>query len=119
LFARAVDHARLATGAVWIGTASYGLTAEFADEAGLRAPVFQLDERARYRGIPMTEPDFAEPGLVVDLARRIDGAALRRCFVTVEPLGALNRGPPGRAGVRYAAVLVNGPRRPLAPLGCW
>jgi hypothetical protein len=118
-FARAVDHARLAAGAPWVGTVSYALTAELADEAELRAPVFQLDERARYRDIPMAQPDFGKPGLVVDLPRRIDIAALRRCFTTVEPLGDLTRGPPGSAGVRYAAFVVMGPRRSLAPLGCW
>jgi 4-amino-4-deoxy-L-arabinose transferase-like glycosyltransferase len=119
LFARAVDRARLAAGALWVGTASYALTAELADEADLRAPVFQLDERARYRDIPIAEPNFASPGLVVDLPRRIDVTALRRCFTTVVPLGDLARGPRGGAAVRYAALLVAGPRRPIEPLGCW
>jgi 4-amino-4-deoxy-L-arabinose transferase-like glycosyltransferase len=117
-FVSELNQARSATGARWIGTLSYGLTAELSDEPREPAPVFQLNERARYNGLASAQPDFSRPGLIAELPRRVDLAILRRCFVTVQPLGFLARGVRGGASVRYWLVLVEGPRRPIARLGC-
>ena len=119
-FARSLDAARVRAGAAWVGTASYGLDAELADEPGLRAPVVQLAERERYRDLALgPAPDFARPGLMIDLPRRIDIAALRACFARVTPLGALVRGgSANRPGKTYQALLVSGPRRDVLRDGC-
>ncbi|MGI9170819.1 MAG: glycosyltransferase family 39 protein [Caulobacteraceae bacterium] len=118
-FANQVEALRVRRGAAWIGTASYGLDAELADEPAVRAPVFQISERVRYRGLSTgAAPDLSRPGLLVDLPRRIDPRALRRCFARVTALGAIARGEPGGAQTVYAATLVSAPRRDLLRTGC-
>ncbi|HEY5107338.1 MAG TPA: glycosyltransferase family 39 protein [Caulobacteraceae bacterium] len=118
-FAGEVRQTALGGGTVWIGTASYGLTAQLADEPLLKEPVLQLDERARYGSLPLALPDLSRPGLIVDLPRRVDLAALRRCFSFVGPEGSLARGPPGGKATLYAAVQVAGARRAVDRFGCW
>ena len=118
-FAARLEGLRTQAHAAWIGTASYGLAAELADEPSLRAPVLQISERARYQGLgPAAPPDLTRPGLLVDLPRRIDLAALRRCFAGVEPLGTVVRGEPGEANTAYEAILVFSPTRDIPRAGC-
>ena len=120
-FARQLDGLRRTNGASWVGTMSYGLAAQLADEPLLSAPILQVSERARWRnGVSAGAPDVSKPGILVDLPRRIDMAALRRCFAHVQPIEPIVRGsdaPPLR-GRLYAVILVSGPTRDLPQDGC-
>ncbi|HLZ84416.1 MAG TPA: glycosyltransferase family 39 protein [Caulobacteraceae bacterium] len=118
-FAVNIEDLRQGAGAGWVGTTSYGLAAELAAEPTIDAPILQISERERWRGLRRGAwADAARPGLIIDLPRRMDVGILRRCFARVQPLGALDRGPPGETRKRYAAVLVAGPRRDLVRDGC-
>ncbi len=118
-FAGAVQQTAVGGGDAWIGTASYGLTAQLAGERSLKEPVLQLGERARYMDLPLPKPNLARPGLVIDLPRRIKLAALRRCFSVVGPEGSLERGPPAHKGIAYETVEVAGLRLAVDRVGCW
>ena len=101
--------------AAWVGTASYGLAAQLEAEPGLTVPIVQLNDRARYDYLPpVAVPDFARPGLVVDLPRRITAEGLRTCFAEVEALPPLKRA----ARVPYAVFRVAQPIRTISG-GCW
>jgi 4-amino-4-deoxy-L-arabinose transferase-like glycosyltransferase len=118
-FADSLDATRRATGGAWIGTTSYGLASELADEP-LRAPVIQIAERERWRG-PTTgpAPRLDQPGLVVDLTRRLDPTRLRTCFADVRFLGDTPRGAAGEKPKLYGVYRVAGPRRDVIRDGCW
>jgi hypothetical protein len=58
---------------------------------------------------------MTRPGLVVDLARRVDAPRLALCFSKVRPLGQMIRSAPTRP---YAVFLVAGPRTDLVRQGC-
>ncbi len=118
-FARDIEGVRQGAHAGWVGTSSYGLAAELADEPAIGAPILQISERERWRSLERGAwADASTPGVLVDLPRRIDFDLLRRCFARVQPLGVLDRGPPGGKPKRYAAILVAGPRRDLVRDGC-
>ncbi|HEY1880378.1 MAG TPA: glycosyltransferase family 39 protein [Caulobacteraceae bacterium] len=118
-FAYRLEAEREASGATWVGTTSYGLASELADESGLRSPVAQLAERDRWRDLVQSDPGaFRSTGVVVDLQRRLSEAALMGCFSTVRPLGPIVRGDSGEPGKNYAAFVVSGPRRNLLAEGC-
>jgi hypothetical protein len=119
-FAMSVDAARVADHAAWIGTVSYGVAAQLSDQPQITAPVAELVERDRYPpGEGSWRADLTQPGLVVDLDRRVKAADLARCFTHVTPEGEIVRGRPGYAPTSYAAFLVSGPRRDILHLGCW
>jgi hypothetical protein len=118
-FARDIDGLRRGADAGWVGTTSYGLAAELADEPAIAAPILQINERERWRALRQGAwADTVEPGLLVDLPRRMDFDSLRRCFARVQPMGVLDRGPPGVKPKRYAVVLVAEPRGDLVRDGC-
>jgi len=118
-FARSVEARRAALGAAWVGTSSYGLAAQLADEPGLAAPVLQISERARWRGLTRAPTaDLGQPGLVIDLPRRLDAGRLRACFAFVRPLPLMPRGAAGERPKLYAAFLVAHPSRDVATYGC-
>ncbi|HWD68005.1 MAG TPA: glycosyltransferase family 39 protein [Caulobacteraceae bacterium] len=118
-FASRLEAERVANGATWIGTTSYGLASELADEPALRASVAQLAERDRWQDLARPNPSaFRSPGLVVDLQRRVSVTAMTNCFSAVKPLGEMMRGDPGERGKIYAAFVVSGPRRNLLAEGC-
>jgi 4-amino-4-deoxy-L-arabinose transferase-like glycosyltransferase len=118
-FAERLEADRQAAGAAWIGTASYGLAAQLEAQGGLRAPVFEIYDRFRYQGLAGPErPDFRRPGLIVDLPRRIDLAALGLCFADVRPAGLARRGDGGGPYAPYAEVLVSGPKGNVLVDGC-
>jgi 4-amino-4-deoxy-L-arabinose transferase-like glycosyltransferase len=117
-FSSALARLRMREGAAWIGTTSYGLAAQLLAEPDIGAPVLQISERERWRGLRPSGANLARPGLVVDLARRIDLAALRACFRQVDALGDLTRAAPGEKGRVYEAVLVAKPRRDILNHGC-
>ncbi len=118
-FASRLEAERKANGAIWIGTTSYGLASELADEPGLRAPIAQLAERDRWQDLSQPNPSlFRSTGLVVDLQRRVSTTALTNCFSAVKPLGEIARGEGGEPGKIYAAFVVSGPRRNLLTEGC-
>jgi hypothetical protein len=113
-----IEAARRSVDARWIGTTSYGLTAQLLDQDRIAAPVMQISERERWEGLRVPLADTAAPGLVVDISRRVSPTLLRRCFATVIPLGDVARAAPGEKGRPYALVLVAGPRRDIASDGC-
>lgn len=117
-FTRRVDALRQAQGAAWIGAVSYGTTSELA-AARPSAPVLEIVERDRYpAGDPSFRVDTRRPGLVVDIDRRLDAAALARCFAQVTPLGQLVRAEGASRPQRYAAFRVAGARPDVAAQGC-
>jgi 4-amino-4-deoxy-L-arabinose transferase-like glycosyltransferase len=117
-FAREVEDLRAKTGAAWVGTQSYAVYSQLADEHRNRAPLLELIDRDRYWASDPGRPDFTRPGLVVDIARRVLRQDILRCFTSVEPAGALTRaGGPG-PNQRYTAFLVSGPRRDVWIQGC-
>ncbi|MGH7024197.1 MAG: ArnT family glycosyltransferase [Caulobacteraceae bacterium] len=117
-FGARIEALRQASGAAWVGTSSYGLAAELADEPEVKAPVVQLAERDRWRGLATPAPAMGSPGLAIDLTRRLTAADLARCFTSVTPLGVLTRGDTGERGKAYAAFRVAGPRRDILADGC-
>lgn len=118
-FARAVDARRAAAGAAWIGSLSYGVTAQL-DANGADAPVVEIDERDRYPASDSSwRADLTRPGLIVDLDRRTNPAALGACFADVTPLGELARGDGRGRRQAYAVFQVARPRRDVLSQGCF
>jgi len=118
-FASRIEALRAASGAAWVGTSSYGLAAELADEPALKVPIVQMAERDRWRDLArVAPPDFTRAGLAIDLTRRLGAADLQRCFAEVTPLGVLTRGDPGEPGKAYAVFRVAAPKRDILALGC-
>ena len=118
-FDAAVEQARVAHGAAWVGAMSYGTAAQIAAKPAVKAPVAELIERARYpAGDRSWTVDLTRPGLVVDLDRRLTAATLAGCFGSVIPVGELVRGDLAAGGARYALVLVNRPRTDVLHGGC-
>lgn len=117
-FVDRIEQTRRSVGARWIGTTSYGLTAQLLDQRGIAAPVMQVSERDRWTSLPVPVADTASPGLIVDLSRRVSLPLLRRCFAIATPLGVVPRAAPGETGRPYAFVLVAGPRRDIVHDGC-
>jgi hypothetical protein len=116
-FARDIDALRREQGAAWVGVESYGVLSQLAAERHIQAPVIQIIERARYFDWDRPGP-FDQPGLVLDLDRRIKEAELRRCFAVVAPAGAIDRGPHNGPASRYTAYRVQGPKYDLLRQGC-
>ena len=116
--AEQVDGVGEAHGAAWIGTLSYGALGQLQAQPGLRLPAVQLNERDRWADLPPSPADLSKPGLVVDLARRIDVAKLRACFATVGTPTGIVRGLGQSADSRYLAVPVAGARQGLLTQGC-
>jgi 4-amino-4-deoxy-L-arabinose transferase-like glycosyltransferase len=118
-FAQAVDAARTKAGAAWIGTLSYGVNAQLQAADHAIAPTVQINERARYADLsPVAAPDLKQPGLIVDLERRIDLAKLKTCFADVGPLSEIDRGPFRPPDSRYGAVIVSRPKIDVLAQGC-
>jgi hypothetical protein len=117
-FASRLEHARLATGTTWIGTTSYGVAAELLDQPAIHAPVLQVRERDRWNGLAASRADLAQPGLIIDLTRRLRPADLVGCFSDVRDLGVIRRAAMGERGLTYRVVRVAGPRRDVLDLGC-
>lgn len=116
---RTTSASKLPEAAAWIGTGSYGLTAQLAAQKRIDVPIVQLNDRARYDVMPpQPRPDFSRPGLVIDLPRRMTAQALALCFNQVEPLEPIRRGSDGEPGVEYAAFRVADPIR-IRSGGCW
>lgn len=117
-FADDVEALRARTGAAWVGTLSYGVYAQLQGERRIRAPLIEAVERDRYWANDPGRPDFAQPGLIVDLARRMKVEDVERCFRVVTPVGeVLRAGGPAR-NQHYAAFRVAGPKRDVWIRGC-
>jgi 4-amino-4-deoxy-L-arabinose transferase-like glycosyltransferase len=122
-FVRTVEHLRIANGAAWIGTVSYGTYAQLEDHHASvprpqQGPLLQVTERRRYLfQTPPSASVLKESGLIVDLTRRISTQALRDCFTVVTPVATLPRGDAVRGDI-YAVVKVSGPKRDVGDVGC-
>jgi 4-amino-4-deoxy-L-arabinose transferase-like glycosyltransferase len=122
-FVRTVEGLRAANGAAWIGTVSYGTYAQLEDHhasapPSQQAPMLQVTERRRYLFTTPPSPRLlAQPGLIVDLTRRISTPALLDCFAEVTPLATLPRGDAVRGDI-YSVVKVSGPKRDVGDAGC-
>lgn len=118
-FAQTVDAVRQGAGAGWVGTFSYGVSAQLQAANHGGAPAVQINERERYEGLaPAIAPDLSRPGLIVDLDRRLDLVALRSCFAQVGPIMPIDRSAVRTADTHYEAVRVSGPRNDLLARGC-
>ena len=117
-FAMAVDEARARAGAAWVGTTSYGVAAQLLDQPQIPAPVLQINERDRWSGLAPSRADLTQPGLIIDLTRRIQLSALHRCFGQVTALGVIGRGAQSEIATPYAAVRVANPLRNVISSGC-
>ena len=119
-FAAQVEALRSHDHAGWVGTVSYGVDGQLAAQRLIRVPVLELNERDRYPpGEASWTAHLDQPGLVLDLDRRVTAADLQRCFANVAPAGELQRGKPKFKPVGYAAFLVSGPKRDVLRQGCW
>jgi 4-amino-4-deoxy-L-arabinose transferase-like glycosyltransferase len=117
-FADRVETLRAEAGAGWVGTLSYGVNGQLQAQRRVRAPVLQITERDRYADRPAPASNLADPGLIVDLMRRVDRAKLQACFDEVGPAQEIDRGAGRDADSRYAVVRVAGPKRDLLTAGC-
>ncbi|WP_304189779.1 glycosyltransferase family 39 protein [Phenylobacterium aquaticum] len=113
-----VEALRQTQGAGWVGTVGYGTLSQFEAEHRIKAPTIQIIERDRYRFDQAPHPPLQGPGLVVDLARRMDPDDLKRCFATVTLVGELDRGVHGGRHAHYAAYRVEDPKVDLLTAGC-
>lgn len=114
-----IEADRLAHHAAWIGTFSYGVSAQLAAQPAIHAPVLELAERDRYAMDPAAaHMDLSGPGLALDLDRRISAARLSRCFWSVTPLGARPRGQGAGRDGHYLMFRVQGPKLDVAAHGC-
>jgi 4-amino-4-deoxy-L-arabinose transferase-like glycosyltransferase len=117
-FVRTVERLRVANGAAWIGTVSYGTYAQLEDRHASAEPMLQVTERRRYLfAQPPSLSVLAQPGLIVDLTRRISTSALLDCFAQVTPITTLPRGDAVRGDI-YSVVKVSGPKRDVRDAGC-
>jgi hypothetical protein len=117
-FVHTVESLRVAQGAAWVGTVSYGTYAQLEDHHASGAPMLQVTERRRYLfATPPSSSVLAQPGLIVDLTRRISTRALSDCFVEVTPVATLPRGDAARGDI-YSVVKVSGPKRDVRDAGC-
>jgi 4-amino-4-deoxy-L-arabinose transferase-like glycosyltransferase len=116
-FAQEVEALRLAQGAAWVGTGSYGVAAQLDAPRRIAAPVIEIVERERYFDWQRAA-DVSGPGLVLDLERRISQPQLELCFAEVRPLGTLTRGPMDGKWTRYAVFRVARPKRDVLAQGC-
>lgn len=113
-FASQVDRLRVANGACWIATSSFGTTGQLAYELRSRAPVVQLDEPLRYVHLPRLDRGLLEcPALYVELERRQSPELLSRHFRDVTPLPGLTRAHQGSPIARYAIYRLAYPIEPL------
>jgi 4-amino-4-deoxy-L-arabinose transferase-like glycosyltransferase len=116
-FAGDVEALRRREGAGWVGVESYGVLSQLAVEGRIQAPTIEIIERERW--FDWDPPaDFSQPGLILDLDRRVRESDLRRCFAVVQPAGAIDRGPPRGPATRYLAYRVQGPKYDLIRQGC-
>lgn len=116
-FAKAVETLRIQHHAAWVGTVSYGAMAQLSAADATQVPIIQVIERARYRD-PVAPPDLTQPGLLVDLSRRLHRQDLEQCFAQVGPAIVMYRGLPDGPNATYAAYLVSGPKSNLIAQGC-
>lgn len=109
-FGHDVDAMRVAHGAQWVATSSYATTAQLAFALKTTAPVFQLNDRIRYRHLPSPPLSLsAAPAIYVELERRQAPELLARKYRSVQRLGTLVRRDHGETLASYATYLVADP----------
>jgi 4-amino-4-deoxy-L-arabinose transferase-like glycosyltransferase len=117
-FAARVEAARIAAGAAWVGSPTYGVAAQLAATPPLRAPSAQILQRERYTFETAAErADFRAPGVVLIPPKNPSAPRLARCFADVQPLAPIVRGE-GPSAASYAAFRVAGPLRDIEHRGC-
>jgi hypothetical protein len=117
-FSAAVERARAASGAAWVGTPTYGVAAQLAASRQVHGPATEIFQRERYTfETPAERADFTRLGVIVVPARNPAGALLPLCFGQVDALAPITRGE-GRSAASYAVYRVAQPRRDVDRLGC-
>ena len=118
VFSAAVERARLAAGAGWVGAPTYGVAAQLAASHEVHAPATEIFQRERYTFETAGErADFAAPGLIVVAPRNPAGGLLPQCFGSVVPLPPIVRGE-GLGAAAYSVYRVAQPRRDVQRDGC-
>ena len=131
-FARSIEQTRTANGAGWVGSLSFGQVALLENTRQIHAPILQITERARYAfARPPAPAAMAQPGLIVDLSRRVTAKDLSVCFGVVTPLGQIERGLASTVPVSlrrfglgprhytYALFRVDHAKTDIVKDGCW
>jgi hypothetical protein len=91
-YAAEVEALREASGAKWIATAGYEITAELSFELRDKAIVVPITERGRYTFAPPPDPALMdEPALLVMLGGAPDRARLTACFGRITEVGTVTR----------------------------
>lgn len=116
-YAEAVEALRLSSGATWIATVEYEVTAELAYELRGRATVVPVTQRPRYAFAPAPDPGLAgEPALLIGTPRFV--AALLPCFAEATDLGTVVRAGSGRPAATTHAYRVSGGPADIFTVGC-
>ena len=117
-FSAAVERARVASGAAWVGTPTYGVAAQLAASHLLHGPSTEIFQRERYTFETAAErADFAAPGLIIVSPRNPAGRLLPQCFGSVVPLPQIDRGD-GLSAAAYSVYRVAQPWRDVQLDGC-
>jgi len=107
-----------AEGATWIATADYGLTGELAYYGPGPAQVQQVDERERFLFDRVAAGTTHGPALLVLVDQRSRLGKFRRCFASLDPLGAVDRIGPDGPVATYRVWLARGARPDILDRGC-
>lgn len=116
-YAATVEAARETSGATWIATAGYDLTAELAYELRDRATVVPVTERVRYTFLPPPDPALLEqPALFVSSAAEAN--RLTDCFGRLTEIGTAERRGAGRVLATSRLFLAEDAPPDLFSRGC-
>lgn len=109
-----VERQRIAHGAGWIATASYGASGQLAFALRDKAtPVEQITERIRYVHLPRADPALtSRPALVFDLENGVALRVAKELFRSVTPVGEVTRAYRGVTLGAYKLYLAADPNVP-------
>jgi 4-amino-4-deoxy-L-arabinose transferase-like glycosyltransferase len=114
-----IEALREKTGARWIATAGYELTAELSFELRGSGTVVPITERARYGFAPSPDPALlGEPALLVFRVGDPLSTAALRCFTTLTEVGAVTRRGAVTALEDARAFLAEGLSPDAFAIGC-
>ena len=116
-YAEAVEALRIASGAEWIATVEYEVTAELAYELRNVATVLPVTQRPRYTFLPPPDPALTNaPTLLIGTPRFAE--AMLRCFAEATDLGEVVRYGAARQAATTRAYRVTGAAADVFARGC-